>query len=365
MKLDEFLRLAIYLNQLQEMFPGDQVWGELEQAIRDHLRRASKERPDLVMVPPSLDGWEEWCKPNERRLLSGENVIGTIFYPKPVMMENSSTVDGAVYCNAEITASPHTTIHGDLVSRKAIAWGGESVRSLIAPEIYLDQKVHRLDVSGSIVCRKLKLTPRGYLSGKIFGNLFVNEAIIDGMNKNISELTIGDGSKLGGIHVPCALLCGDRTVAGHIQSTFDVKLGTQCQISLVEGRNVIIGARSHIEQIYAEETVEIAEECCFRDVIAVGDIRVGRGCKVSRMMASLDGKILVEDPAWWDEQQPFHYKGNISALMNRKPISKISNGLAQSIILRTLQHTWYLSLKQIDPGWLSELVPVTDIGGSS
>ena len=365
MRLDEFRALVECLHQLQDTFPADKAWGELEQAVVDHMRDAGQQRPELVTVPTSREQWEKWCEKHQRHLLNGENVEGTIFFPKPILLDASSTVDGSVYCTAEISAATRTLISGDLVSRKHILWRGEMVRSLVAPEIHINQLVHKLDITGSIVCRRLKTTPQGYLTGKIAGSLFVSEAIADGTSgKTSTQLTIAGGSEMGGIHVPCAVACGDHSTVRHIQATGDVKLGSDSKAGVVKGRDVVIGARSQVYQIYAEGVIDIAEGGCIHDAVAAGDIKVGQGVEVSSgIVASLDGEIIA-DSAWWKAQQPFHYKctGNLSALLNRVTTAGGGNGADRSIILRILPHAWYWSLKQMDPHWFSELVPVDDKG---
>ena len=132
MRLNEFLQLADNLGQLKDLFPRDVIWGELELAVRGHWKNASNEHPHLVIAPSTREEWKDWCRDSQRHLLSGENVKGTVYYPKPIVLDDSSTVDGAVYCDAEIRTSPRTVISGDLVSRESILWCGQLARSLVS-----------------------------------------------------------------------------------------------------------------------------------------------------------------------------------------------------------------------------------------
>lgn len=353
MTLDEFLKLTNYLSQLRDRFPQDVVWGELELSVRNYWRQASQERANLV-PPPQPEKWDDWCKDGVLNVLTGENIKGTIFYPRPIVFGVSSTVDGAVYSAAEINAAPHTAISGDVVSRKSIVWGGQLARSLVAPEIHLDKSRHNLNITGSIICQKLRITPKIPLSGRIAGDLLVREAILDSEgNKFLGPLRIASDSKLGGIHVPCSIECGDHVTANCVHAE-DIALGEESRASVIKGRRIVIGARCQIGQIHAKESLEVGEASCIHTAIAQTDIKLGPSVEITgSIIASLHGNITVDTSL-----HHFHYKGNLGALLPDETVDHTTNNLSGSIILRFLSHEEYRKLQQMQPGWLDGLEPV-------
>ena len=171
-------------------------------------------------------------------------------------------------------------------------------------------------------------------------------------------LTIADGSVMGGIHVPCAIRCGDHTTVRHLQAVGDVELGIENLASVLKGHNVVVGAQSHVNQIYAEGTIRIDEACRIHDAIAVGDIELGPRVEVSSgVIASLGGEIIADD-VWWDAQRDYHYKASLSGLLGQTDATD-RRDVSRSIVLRILPHPWYWALKHINPGWFGELEPVS------
>lgn len=361
MYLHESEELISLLHELCEEFPAEQSWQRLLRSLEARKQRVAQPRPG-ILPPASVDEWERWSSEACQCVLAGEHIEGPIFYPKQVRLAASSTVNGGTWAREDVEVAEGAVVEGDIVSQTAIRWQGRRARSLIAPEIHLDQVQWPLEVHGSIVCRRLLSMPPNSIRGSIESYLLVSDAPPDAAAKTTAAMwTIAGGSHIGGARVPFSIQTGVQVTIGRLWAAGDVILGQDNEVEQLQAADVHIGAGCTVSgAVRARGELRVERGTTMGSAIAEGEITLSGGVEViGGLVASVHGCIRTEGDGWVSQPQ-YRYRADVSALLAgveaRSPTDRRSGSLA----VRWLPHDLYYRLRSINESWCAEMEPFED-----